>query len=196
MFNSTINKAVNSWVNDGIIAEKDMDIYIYGLDLLVFSAINLIIIFVTAIITGRLIESIILLAVTIPLQVLGGGYHAKTHLNCFCIMYVGWWLIMWLAPNINFTMTVGILAMSAMLIFWLAPIPNVNAPISHIQSSKMKRYVRAFSIVFIIAALLSSDIFFGIQPINNFITIGIGTVAASMLAGKLRNYMDKIVHTK
>jgi len=186
VFENLINKVVNYWVIEGIIAETDEDIYAYGLDLLLFSAVNLIVILITALITGKLLESLLLIAVTIPLQMFGGSYHAKSHLNCFLIMYIGWWLAIGIAPNLDHMSAIFIAVCSLVLILCLAPVSHKNVPISSGQSKKMKVLVRIFTITFVVISVLLSDIFLGMQFFSNFIAVGLGAIALSMLAAKVK----------
>ena len=184
--NLIINKITGYWVTKGIIAEEDKDIYIYGLDLVLFSVLNLLIITLTAAITGRLFESTLLLAITIPLQMLGGGYHAKTHLNCFLITYIGWWCAILLAPNINSVTAICLALFSVIVVFILAPVANENVPISDRQSNKMKILVRIFTIIFALTSIILTNIFFNRQIISSLIAVGLAAVALSMLASKLQ----------
>ena len=186
MFEAIIDRAVCGWADGGVIAEEDKDIYVYGLGLVLFSALNLLAIFITAAITGKVLESLLLVSVTIPLQMLGGGYHARTHLNCFLIMYVGWWIVMWLAPLISFFVSIAVVTSSVTVVFWLAPVANENVPMSEGQRKKMKGIVRIFAVIIAAAAIILSEAFFGTQIIGGLITAGLGSVAISMLANKIR----------
>ena len=189
--NLIINKITGYWVTKGIITEEDKDIYVYGLDLVLFSVLNLLIITLTAVITGRLFESTLLIAVAVPLQVCGGGYHAKTHLNCFLITYIGWWCAVLLAPNINSITAIGLAIFSVIVVFILAPVANENVPISDRQSSKMKILVRIFAIFFAVTSIILTDIFFNRQIISGLIAVGLAAVAISMLASKLQYHIQK-----
>lgn len=189
MFNAAVSNIVDTWVDYGVIEEENKDIYIYGLDLVLFSTLNLLAILITAAVTGKLIESILLIIVTVPLQMLGGGFHAKTHLNCFFIMYIGWWCVMWLTPNVNTIAVIGIVACAVITIFRLAPVANENVPISEGQSNKMKVLVRIYAIFFASISILSSDMFWGIQMISSYVAMGLGVIALSMLANKLQQQL-------
>ena len=189
MFNAAVSKIVDSWVDYGVIEEENKDIYIYGLDLVLFSTLNLLVILSTAAVTGNLIESILLIIVTVPLQMLGGGFHAKTHLNCFLIMYIGWWCVMWLTPNVSTIALIGIVACAVIIIFRLAPVANKNVPMSEGQSNKMKALVRMCAVLFGLISILSSDMFWGIQMISNYVAMGLGVIALSMLANKLQQQL-------
>jgi accessory gene regulator B len=84
-----IKRITRRWSIAGIIEQADEDIYEYGLELLISTILNMAVILGSAAIIGKLPQSLALLIVIIPLQSFGGGYHAKTHLRCFLIMYIG-----------------------------------------------------------------------------------------------------------
>ena len=93
-----ISKIVNQWCEAGIISRTEIEVYEYGLDLLLYTSINIVTILFSAAIIGKLKESFVLLAVVLPLQSFCGGYHANTHFRCFLIMYIGWIIAIFTAP--------------------------------------------------------------------------------------------------
>ena len=121
-----IKNIVSRWSEQGMISETDEDIYEYGLELIFFSMINVTAILITAAIVGRALESIVLLMAIIPLQLYGGGYHAKTHLRCFLVMYIGWWGVIHILPMISSLTATGISIVSVTVISIVAPVPNAK----------------------------------------------------------------------
>lgn len=101
MFDTLIGKIVGYWVAEGIVPEDDRDIYEYGLESVLFPLVNTAAIIATAVPVGMLPESLVLIAALIPLQCLGGGYHATTHLRCFLITYMNWLAAMLALPYIS-----------------------------------------------------------------------------------------------
>lgn len=187
MLEKFIKKVVEYWVAKEIINGDDSDIYEYGLDLILYSIINIVVIIISAVFVDRLIESIILLTFIIPMQSCGGGYHAKTHWRCFIIMYIGWWLIMWIIPDITLLSGTLIICASLVTIFVLAPVRHENVPISDAQFLKMKVLIRCFSVVTALAGITISW-FMGIgNRIGSSITMAMSAVAVSMLVAKIRS---------
>ena len=186
MLNYIVRSITNNWAESGFISDKDKDIYEYGLNLVLFSALNLFAILLTALITERLVESVILIAVTVPLQMFGGGYHAKTHLKCFLIMYLGWWVVMLVAPIMNTFVTMCIIVLSVSTIFWFAPVAHKNVPISVGQRNKMKMLTRKFVVICAIISIFFASDVTGVHKISSHVAIGLGAIAISMVAGKLK----------
>jgi accessory gene regulator B len=186
MISMSIEKITKYWVKNNIIHEDDCDIYEYGLDLLVFSLLNYMCIFLTAIVINRLIESVILFVIMIPLQSCGGGYHAKTHFRCFLIMYIGWWIMMWMIPHVNYMESTLISTSSVVLIFFLAPVPNANVPISELRRQKLKIMIRVIAVVAGIISILARPILVN-QNVSGIVAMGMGGIALSMVAANIKN---------
>lgn len=118
------------WGVMGIIEKSDEDIYEYGLDLLFYTILNIAVVLGSAAFIGRMAESLAYLSVILPLQSFGGGYHAKTHLQCFLIMYIGWWGIVFILPFVTDTAAILMVCAALVTICKLAPIPHENVRMS------------------------------------------------------------------
>lgn len=184
MFTRIIQKTVSYWVSEKLISDYDRDIYEYGFELILSSFINIVVILISGILVGRLPESIVLLVVVIPLQSCGGGYHAKTHLRCFLIMYIGWCAVMKILPYVNELAVLFIAAASLTIIFALAPIIHENVTMSAERFQKMKMFVRRIAVSDVIIGVLLSWITKGRNNIGYSIIIGVGVVSLSMFAAK------------
>lgn len=187
MISSIIEKTVNKWSFSGIIKHNDRDIYVYGLDLLFFTILNHLAILSTAIIFGKLPETLIILIVVIPLQSFGGGYHAKSHLRCFLIMYIGWWGVMFLLPLVTPMIASITTCISVVIIFTLAPVPHENVKMSSERRTLLRNRVRiVVSIVAILSINLSWATFGGLHY-GILSSVGLGISAFSMLCAQCRN---------
>lgn len=188
MISLSIEKIIGYWIKNEIINEEDADIYEFGLDLLLFSMINFLIISITAVYMGRLIESILLFVTMIPLQSVGGGYHANTHMRCFLIMYIGWWVIMRAVSFINGAGAVLICLSSVAVIFFLAPIPNINVHVSELRRRKLKRMIRMMSVIIGGVCLLTQSVMLNSDfSLSALLAMGMGGIAFSMVMACFKN---------
>lgn len=196
MLSSAIEKVVDKWTGLGIIGDNTRDVYIYGLDLLLFTVINLLTITVTAALTGRLTETLILLAVVIPLQVFGGGYHAETHLRCFLIMFIGWWIVYPLIFILQPVSATVIASVSLIIVFVFAPVPHSNAPMSDRKQRKMKKIACVQGII-ISTLCLASIWVFDVADIGFILATGMAVTAFSMLCAWLKSlYMKRKIYSR
>jgi len=186
-------KIVGHWRKSGFIDKSDTDVYIYGLDLLIFTMLNILAIIITSVVINKFVESVILLVAIIPLQSYGGGYHAKTHLRCFLIMYIGWWAVILIMPLITpfiaLIMNIG----SIIIIFCLAPVPHVNVTMSAEHRLKLRRLVRLSALVIGLLSIILM-LLFSSHQINYGIILstGLGVVALSMIIAQFINNSQNI----
>ncbi|MDR2590068.1 MAG: accessory gene regulator B family protein [Oscillospiraceae bacterium] len=186
-----VKKITSNWSNSGIINEEDIDIYVYGLEILLYSLFNIIAILITAAIYGYMLESIILVIVIIPLQAYGGGYHANTHLRCFLIMYIGWWLVVHLLQFINTPISVILCLLSVIVIFSLAPISNQNVPMSEKHRKKLRTIIRIITLIITCLSIIFSSMFKISSHIGITIAVGLGITTLSMLLAYIKDkYMQ------
>lgn len=65
----------------GIIRKNEIAIYRYGFDALYTVLLQMISIFVLAIVMGNFFETLLFYLAFIPLRIYAGGYHANTRVN-------------------------------------------------------------------------------------------------------------------
>jgi accessory gene regulator B len=191
MFSKVISKTVNYWIKEEVITVSDRDIYEYGLELVLFSLVNIIAIILTALLFHKLTVSIALIITVIPLQCFGGGYHAATHLRCFLITYIGWWSVITLLPYIQPLSATWIVGFSLILIFKFAPVAHRNVKLSDGQRGKMRKAVRLLALgVAVVSILLCWTI--DDKSIGLALAAGIGAVALSMLVARIKAFVLQV----
>ena len=190
MFDTTINKIVDHWIDNNVINSDDKDNYTYGLDLVFSSAANITLVMATALVTGRVLESIGLLAVIIPLQSCSGGYHAKTHLRCFLIMYIGWWCVVPLIPYINLTLGINIAILSLIILLVFAPVPHVNVTMSEKHFDKMKKVTKWVAFISAITGIGLSCLSGKVGMFGTSVITGMGVVALSVGVARVLYWLE------
>ena len=181
MFSAIVNKMVDQWTDSKIISETDRDVYVYGLDLVLSSVLNLLTMIATAALCRKLPETLILMAVVVPLQAFGGGYHADTHLRCFLIMFIGWWCVMPLMALITPVIATVMICASLAVIFIFAPVPHVNVPLSEKRRQKMRRIARMLGTGSAGLSLAMLWAFSDYTYAGTAMAAGLGVIAFSML---------------
>ncbi|MGN0378147.1 MAG: accessory gene regulator B family protein [Butyrivibrio sp.] len=84
-----LSKRIASFfVRNEIIKCEDKEVYEYGLQLLLSTVFNGIIALILAIISGTVLQCICYLAVFVLLRKSAGGFHAKNHFSCCCILVI------------------------------------------------------------------------------------------------------------
>lgn len=112
----------------------DRTVYIYGVEIILSTLLEIISILVSAIFLSSFIKGIVFIVVFFTLRIFAGGYHAETYKKCFCIT-CGVFLAVLLIANI-------VLKLSDEKILWVllylaityiivrAPVLNKNQPLS------------------------------------------------------------------
>lgn len=107
--------------------------YKYGIEIALSSILNIVLILSIGTVTGRFIESVIFLAVFIPIRQFSGGYHADTYFRCnmfFCISFVMVLLLFEILKVFNSVyLLLAIDLFSLSIIAFFSPIENRNKPI-------------------------------------------------------------------
>jgi len=141
-----------SFVSQGIITESDIEIYRYGLEMLLSSSFTSLSVILLACIMDSLAYGFLYLIVTIPLRVTAGGYHANSFQGCFIIsnlLYVFLSVIFRLLhPNCTSVFLWSLLLYwSAIYIYKKAPVQNKHHPLDIITIKHNKRKVAFYLII-------------------------------------------------
>lgn len=138
-----------------VLAQDDLDVFAYGLDLILFTFVSILGLLALGVITGHFLETVLYLITFTSLQTTGGGYHAKTHLRCFLTTLTGWLLAMILCRFLPLWGVALFMAQGIAAVFMYAPIEHVNAPMSEKQKTKMRGYARCLCVILSLFAFVS-----------------------------------------
>ena len=83
-------KISNEFLKKNIISEKDIEIYRYGLEILISSTFTSLSVIMVAALLDSFGYGILYLFLTIPIRVTASGYHADTYKKCFFISNVSY----------------------------------------------------------------------------------------------------------
>jgi len=170
--------------------EDDIEIYAYGLEIFLSSALQLLIFLLFGLLTGQLLATIAFLAAFIPIRTVAGGYHARTHLRCFlgfCTIYAAFLGLLHSLPTQHAgLLSITFVFIAAILVLTLAPLADENKPIGPKQRKKFRRKsLMRFSILAVSAIIFS--IMNIIPSIVLAFSIGLFAAACSLAAAKIRD---------
>ena len=133
------DKIARILVSQKIISDCDLDVYAYGLALLLSFFFNTVIMFIIGIITHRLVETILFLIVFVILRSFSGGYHADTFLKCMIITFSTYALVISLsAVKVSLIVYLAVLFAGFFIILVKAPIEHPNKEISACDKKRHK----------------------------------------------------------
>ena len=182
------------FVRNEVIKSEDEEVYEYGLQLLLSTVFNGILALVLAIISGTLWQCICYLAVFILIRKSAGGFHAKTHLGCCCILAVVLSLFIVFikfVPTYTYAaITVFAVVFSVSVILLFAPLEHENKPISDKDKKRLKKIsiIYAILISFIIFLLFIANML----EIMVCLALGMFTASSSMLVAVIEKKIKSI----
>lgn len=179
MITSVSRKIAQYMYNQNDEKKTSIEVYRYGVEVLLSIFINTVLILSIGWILNIFIEIAIFMLAFGLLRVLAGGYHAASHFSCFLIY------ISTAVPTIllisHFEMQlfqqllfIGLLCLvSLFLVYKFAPVDSINRPMSHKEIFVYRTRSRGFITVFSISVLLACLFF---PSIIYYVTISTGAV--------------------
>ena len=167
-----------------IYPHEKIDIYKYGFELLISTALNFLSILIISTLMGVISGAVLFCAAFIPLRLAAGGYHAKHHWSCV----LGFNIVFLIFAHLNRLMIVEftylyIIAsaiISTLFIWSLAPVAAVNKPLKVNQRERLRKR----SIVIACVNLAVAELFCLVGALRNysafFAFYNSGALAASL----------------
>lgn len=192
MTDRLITWALEYLVKKAGLPSEDREIYYYGLDLMLFSAINIISLTLLGLLAGKVAETLILLVLFGLMQTQGGGYHAATHFRCFLGMLLMWCITIYL---LQMSQALGELFFTALgiagtiAVFILAPIQHPNAPASREKLSRAHKIIRSLCIGLLGSFLICLRLFPVLNPIAYSIAIALAAYGSSLLFSHIKLHL-------
>lgn len=153
MITAIANRIVDFIYSKNNLLVDERDIYVYGYEIIISSGITFLLLIVTGLLFGKLLEAVAFFGVFYLLRQRTGGYHADTYFKCNLIFELNVILIMIFASvNIGFWAKIVINFVSFLLCLTLtiikAPVSNPNKPILKGMRKKHKAWAIGLAIFF------------------------------------------------
>ena len=183
-------KIVNNLVHSGVIKEEDAEIYIYGINQILTSVLNVSSALIIGLIFGVFPEIAVFMAAYIPLRSFAGGYHAKTPLSCYVFS-----VIMLIVVSIGLKylhladwVYYAVFVAATLVVLVLSPVEDRNKPLAEIEQKVYKRRTILIAAVELTLAMLLKLLMFD----DLFIATAYSFVVLSLMliAGKAKNRFE------
>lgn len=106
----------------GVVLHHPRNSYVYGLDLLLYTILSTIGLIVIGISADRSMETFLLIVIFYITQSTGGGFHASSHLKCFCTMAIGLIIYLFSFKVSLFFLAYIIIAIFSLSILYIFPL--------------------------------------------------------------------------
>ena len=183
-------KIVNNLVHSGVIKEEDAEIYIYGINQILTSVLNVSSALIIGLIFGVFPEIAVFMAAYIPLRSFAGGYHAKTPLSCYVFS-----VIMLIVVSIGLKylhladwVYYAVLVAATLVVLVLFPVEDRNKPLDEIEQKVYKRRTiliaaAELTLAMLLKLLMFDDLF--IATAYSFVVLSL-----MLIAGKAKNRFE------
>lgn len=171
----SILKELNS---KNIIKEEDIEVYYYGLQLLIATLFKCLGILIIAAFTGLVKEAVVFIIFFSSLRIQAGGYHAKTVLNCFIgtIILISISIILVKILSMAYQPYYILISMvaSIALVFLYAPSESENKPLTKeeeiiYRQKSLQTVIIGNIIILILMAFSDKSIYFGVIASTGFL---------------------------
>lgn len=187
MLNKLSERLLWLFLDMRIISEDNKEIYLYGIRQALRSLVNLLTTVIIGGLFGMIWESLLFMFLYIPLRSYAGGYHARTPIKCFFFSIVMMSIVLWVIGYWEYLKLIcacqSIVAL--ILIFFLAPIEDVNKPLDEIEIDVYRRRARRIALLECSGSLIAN--YFEIEIITRSVTVVLCMSAIMLLMGKLNN---------
>ncbi len=161
--------------------DQEKEVYAYSIEVLLSLILNIIILFETAYVIGKIPEFIIFIIFFSGLRTYAGGYHAKSHIECmtesFIIFFISAMSTSWFKAGGELIIAIGIIA-SIFLVFKYSPSESGNKPLN---SNKRKKYkIISRSILILYCLIIIILYFYRIQTNYIYLTAVIAMLIESI----------------
>lgn len=164
MFKSLSYKFANTLIKNDIIENKDLEIYRYGFETLIYFLVNISVALFIGIIFDRLIHTMVFLSCYCTLRQFTGGYHAKNYTECTLTFAAIYLLTIFIDNNLDIGkwkyLIILIHIFSIVIIYKLAPQEHRNKPLSEKEKRHYKKII--MKIICVITTVFIVSLMFNI----------------------------------
>lgn len=182
MIDNMAIKITDQLIDNGIVKEKEKDIYIYGLQLLFFNVIELITVMILALLLDIFMESLIFLIFFAVLRTFAGGYHADTYLKCFCMTTSIVFIPIFILKNIvlhDYIYYATLFCITTILLILYSPTDSPNKRLIDKERTRYRRISFLLFIVFNVFIIIGY--LMGFNDYSNIATTAIFLASLSLL---------------
>lgn len=150
-------KIIKFLLETGTINEDNVELYQYGLDLVIKKIIHVFLILLIAYIFNMFFSTLIFVITYMVIREYSGGFHAKTVVGCYlCTFTVTICLVMllYIFQQLNSIWAWIVLLISGIIIWLFSPQETENKHLSVKERAVYQKKARAYLLFFIIAAIL------------------------------------------
>lgn len=149
-------KISKSLLKSNAINQDELNVYAYGIQLLILGIVDWCITFLFMLLIGEIYLSIVYLSVFFALRKHCGGYHSETHLSCIVISNVVYVVSVVISANIQYenftTLLIAGEIINFIIIYIFSPVEHPNKHIELVEMARHRKIGRIYNLMFGIVA--------------------------------------------
>lgn len=179
-------KIGNNLVHSNVIKEEDAEIYIYGINQILVSVLNVSSALIIGLIFGVFFEIAVFMAAYIPLRSFAGGYHAKTPLRCYVFSVIMLIIVsigmkyLYMANWVYYV----VLAAATIVVFVLAPVEDRNKPLDDLEHKVYKKRTVIIAAIELVACVVFKLV--GLDSLFIVVVYSFAALSLMLSAGKVK----------
>lgn len=158
MIKSLSNKITSLLVGNDSIDNEDSEVCSYGLEVLISSLINTVIVLLIGFILGKFMQTVVFIVCYCSIRQFSGGYHASSHGKCiftFLCMYIATVFIVGNIYSIHLKLVILLIGiLNWISIFILVPVEHVNNQLTDLEKIKNKKNARVIVTLVLVGILI------------------------------------------
>jgi accessory gene regulator B len=186
-------KLSNGLVNINVIERESHAIYVYGFELLISAAVNILLMAIISIVFRNYFGWVLFLISFISLRTTAGGYHASSHAKCIIITTTGFTALLLLSRiNIDWTNIIIFTAViSFILILLMSPVEADNKKLNEKVRTRNRKVSVCIGVINLLIAAIAT---FYMQNHSELLIIyfaGVFAASLSMFVAKVLKVQKK-----
>ena len=174
-----------------VIDENELEIYIYGYEVLISSIVDSLIVLIFGVVFHKMILMLIFFTMFISIRIYTGGYHADTFMMCKTVfILICSFLILASKMEVYLILMLFIMMFYNISVFILAPVENVNKLLTLNEKIKYRRISIILSVFWTIIAVIT---YFNFIEICRSIMLTAFIIAFLMIVGE-KKYRKEVAH--
>ena len=182
------HKIGNDMVKSKVVEAEDVEIYIYGINQILTSVLNVSSALIIGFIFGVIPEVAVFMAAYIPLRSFAGGYHAKTPLRCYIFSVI---MLIIVSIGMKYLYIANwvyyiVLAATTIVVLVLSPVEDRNKPLDEIEQKVYKKRTMNIAAAEVMVCLALK--FVGYDNLFVAAVYSFAVLCFMLVAGKVKNH--------
>lgn len=182
------HKIGNDLVKSKVVEAEDAEIYIYGINQILTSVLNVSSALIIGLIFDVFTEVAVFMAAYIPLRSFAGGYHAKTPLRCYIYSVI---MLIIVSIGMKYLYIANwvyyiILAATTIVVLVLSPVEDRNKPLDEIEQKVYKKRTMNIAAAEVMVCLALK--FVGYDNLFVAVVYSFAVLCFMLVAGKVKNH--------